>query len=452
MNLFGTDGIRTRFGDYPLNIDNLIDLGKSICLWAKSKSKLPKIVIATDTRISASLIKSLLMSGLLQYETEIYDAQILPTPVIYNLVQKQKLFDFGIVITASHNLYQDNGIKVIDKTQDKLSKDDEELISDIFLKKTFIQTNSDKLGKSFYYTESKQKYINDISNFFKTSFLKNIKLIIDCANGATSDFAIKIFNFFGINPIIIGNEPNGKNINKDCGSTNLHKIQKIVISQNADIGFAFDGDGDRIIVINKNGEIKDGDDILSFLLSNPIYKSQTIVGTIMSNYGLELFLEKQNKKFIRTNVGDKYIAQELVKQNLLLGGEQSGHIILRDYLNSGDAIFVALRILETMNITKNFTLDTFKKYPQICMNLKIQAKQDLFCEPFNSIISKYKKENSGRLIIRYSGTEPILRIMVEDSTLESAKKIATDLYNDLDLAFKKIKDLNEKKEFCAPII
>lgn len=437
-NLFGTDGIRSKVGSYPLTNENIFNLGKSICLWAKSKKEIPTILVANDTRISSSWIKSCLKSGLLEYEIIVYDAQILPTPAVYNLVQKQKLFDFGIVITASHNPYHDNGIKLVEQNNFKLSEIDEQNISQIFLNKNFPEINYEKLGKSYFYQNGQEQYLSDILKYFRPNCLKNIKIAIDCANGATSQIAEKLFSNLGASTLIINDIPDGVNINKMCGATNTAKLQKFVLEQKADIGFAFDGDGDRIIAINKNGEIKDGDDIIALLSNNAEYKGNaSIAATIMSNYALELFLKQNNKKLIRTAVGDKYVSNCLAKENQTLGGEQSGHIIMRDYLNTSDSLFASLRIIETIIQTGNWEINLYKKLAQSMVNLSVKSKKDLTKSPFINIISDHEsKLNSGRIIVRYSGTEPLLRIMVEAQDLNVANESAVKLSQELKNAFE----------------
>lgn len=436
MNLFGTDGIRNRFGTNPLKTENLIDLARAIYSWSITKYESPKILIAHDTRISSYLTKSSITTGLLEHNVSIYDAQVLPTPGVYNLVQKQKLFDFGIVITASHNPYYDNGIKIVDSQVDKLEEKDEKLISQIFTNKTFETINYENLGKIEYYEEAEDKYAEYISKFFEPNFLKNINVALDCANGSTFKIAEQILTSFGAKVLSIGNNPNGKNINNNCGSTKPAHLLSFMKQNHTDIGFSFDGDGDRITTITKEGQIKDGDDILALLMTNPIYDAPSLVSTIMTNYGLEFELKQKNKNLIRTPVGDKYVAKTLKQENLLLGGEQSGHIICRDYLNSSDSIFTALRILETIQTTNNWSMNTFEKYPQVTINMPVEKKIGLEEEPFNTILKEYQQKISGRVIVRYSGTESLLRITVESQSTELSEKIAQNLFSELNTAFK----------------
>lgn len=451
-NLFGTDGIRNHVGEYPFTNEDLVILGKSLGNWIINKyGNNAKILIGHDTRVSCSWIKSLLKSSLLQFPLNIYDAEIFPTPAIYQFVNKQKLFDCGIVISASHNPYHDNGIKIIDSETGKLTLEDELIISSYMSQKSSLAINYELLGQDTYLIEAVNIYTSYLSSFFQSDFLKNIRIVIDCANGAMSYIAPLVFKKFGADVYVINAKPDGKNINNNCGSTHPHQLQKEVIANNAQVGFAFDGDGDRVVAVNKDGLIKDGDDILAILLNNQNYKrTSTIVSTIMANQGLQEFLKEKGKELIRTPVGDKYVAKELKSNNLLLGGEPSGHIILRDYLNSSDGLFVALRIAETIIETNNWELYSFYKFPQAIINLKIKTKYNLEEEPFFSIINNYKKKiESGRLVIRYSGTESVLRILVEMHDASLSNKIANDISKDLNNAFILKLEGNKNEKFIS---
>ncbi|MFA5075070.1 MAG: hypothetical protein WC436_03105 [Candidatus Babeliales bacterium] len=431
---FGTDGIRGNANKYPFTSKALFYLGNALAEWGiKKYNKKPKILIGHDTRISCEKIKKALISGLQNYAVDVVDCKILPTPAICQLTQKSKLlFDFGIVISASHNQYKDNGIKLFDRTNTKISSTDEEYITDLF-KKMLHCKPACIINSEFSYNIWKQadiEYKNNIFSFFEPNFLKNIKIILDCANGSNYKIAPEIFQDLGAQIITINNSPTGKNINQKCGSVHPENLQKVVIDNKAYIGFAFDGDGDRLIVVNKNGEILDGDNILSILIEHPKFKNlNQIVGTVMSNYGFENYLKTQNKKLYRTSVGDKYVAAQLIKENLLLGGENSGHIIMRDYMNSGDGIFSALRILQTILLTNNdWNLQKFIKIPQITINLSINKKEDLSKDPYNTILNESKKLlSNGRILVRFSGTENLLRIMVEDAKEQIAQQVAQKL-------------------------
>jgi phosphoglucosamine mutase len=432
-NLFGTDGIRGCVGDAPLTIDGLHRLGNAISLWAQKKyGAHPTFLLAHDTRVSCSLVKSLLKSGLMLHPVRVYDGDVLPSPAVVQLLYQHPQFNAGIIISASHNPYHDNGIKLVDGALGKISLEDELLITHYFDAHQ-IECDYASLGMEFVWSEAEKKYIDYVVKFFKNNFLHGIKIVLDCANGAAYRVAPYLFRALGADVIMLHEQPNGFNINKNCGAVHPECLQKCVIEQGADIGFAFDGDADRVIAINRYGHIKNGDDILALLMQHPLYKNTpAIVGTSMTNQGFEMFLHKLHKKLIRTAVGDKYVALALAEQNLLLGGEPSGHIILRDYLNTGDGIFVALRLIETVMFLDNWEMDTFQKFPQIIINVPIEHKKDLTSEPLAQLISANQQLLiEGRLIVRYSGTEHLLRIMIEDLDHDRAQAIGDRLSKQL---------------------
>src|ERR1700733_7543834 len=258
-----------------------------------------------------------------------------------------------------------------------------------------------------------------------------MRIVLDCAYGACSFYAPEIFRLFGAQVIPLHTHYNGTNINDQCGAVHPQALQRAVLENNADIGFAFDGDGDRVITVNSEGIVKDGDDLLAMLTHHPTYmREQAVVATSMSNQGLHDYLAQVGKQLIRTQVGDKYIVQELQKQNLLLGAEQSGHIIVRDYSNSGDGIFAALRILQTIQITGNKNLTTFSKYPQLTINIPVSHKKDLRQNPMQTYIQAHEQQcKAGRLLVRYSGTENVLRLMIEHPDEQQARIIINSLAN-----------------------
>lgn len=433
--LFGTDGIRTTFGKEPLTPDSLVKLGKAIGKWITRSKKKIRVILAHDTRLSSSLCKAALKTGLLQFPLFLDDAEVIPTPLLFHLVQKQN-YDLGIMITASHNQAQDNGIKLFSPSG-KLNERQEKIISDYFYQKKPEQSLQ-SIGQEAAFLEAKNWYLSLLSSYFEKNFLKGKRIVIDCAHGATFEIAPFIFNQFGADLITLNTEPTGTNINEDCGSVHPEQLQKAVLKYKADSGFAFDGDGDRVIAVNKDGHIKDGDDILAILSHHQNYKYQDgYVGTVMTNQGLEQFFQNKNKKLVRTPVGDKYVTQMLEDKELLLGAEPSGHIILSDFSTTSDGIFTALRILETAIQLNNFSFESFNKFPQKKVNIPVAFKKDLTQEPFCSLINKQQQNlKQGRLLVRYSGTEPVLRIMVETPELSQAETICASLSEQLKQALQ----------------
>ena len=431
-NLFGTDGIRNTVGIKPLTMVNIPRLGHAIARWALKKHDAPlSILLAHDSRASGEWMSSALASGLLLCPIAIQYAQVLPTPAVCNLLQQQKDIHVGIIISASHNPYQDNGIKIVTSKTGKISTQDEEIISALYQhsqKSTYCS-----FGSMQYYHTAQEEYIQSIVGRFSHGLLTGKKVVLDCANGATSYIAPEIFCQLGAKTIVIHNSPNGTNINEQSGALHVEKLTKIVLKEEADIGFAFDGDGDRVVAITKNGTTKNGDDLIALLSGHPIYQNEThIVGTVMSNHGLDLFLRNNNKQLIRTQVGDKYVADYLQQHKMLLGGEQSGHIILNDYLPTADSMVTALRVLEIIAQTDNWNMHTFARYPQILVNVPVSYKKSLSTPNITAIISDHEtKLQAGRLVVRYSGTENVLRVMVEDQEQKTAHHIGTSLAHTL---------------------
>lgn len=429
IQLFGTDGIRGAVGKSPFTFYELEKLGRACALWAHNKyGNKPTILLGHDTRISCAFVKSTFKSGFLQLPGTIVDAGVLPTPALCQIAHYQPEFDCCIIISASHNPYQDNGIKIFDGSTGKLLEKDEEYISQLF---TTLNDSHDyaSLGTETINTSLENTYKNTLDTFFKPHFLKNRSIILDCAHGAMTALAPKIFEFYGAQVTVINNQPNGININRKCGALHPQSLQEEVVKHKADFGFAFDGDGDRVIAVNCYGQIKNGDDIVAILTQHPKYSyCPGVVGTIMSNKGLENFVNSLGKIFIRTQVGDKYVSHALQNHNYIMGGEPSGHIIMQDYLSMGDGLYVALRMLESVFATKNYSLTTFNRMPQILVNVPVCMKIDLNHPTLQKkIITAKTALPEGRLIVRYSGTEPLLRIMVEDPDFEHAQTIAHTL-------------------------
>ena len=427
--LFGTDGIRKTMGQEPLTTQSLIQLGNALGHWMVQNKK-QHVAIAHDTRQSCSLIKSALKTGLLQYSLHVTDAQILPTPLLFDIVAGGSC-DVGIMITASHNQHHDNGLKIFTTDHGKTTPEQENKLTTLFHTLPSFSCSYEHLGTEAIAEPALMLfYEHKLSSFFPKKFLQNRTVIIDCANGAFSKIAPTIFKLFGAQVIAIADKPNGKNINLNCGSQHQEQLQKTVLEHKADIGFAFDGDGDRVVMANKDGSVYNGDHILALLLHNPAYKNQTtVVSTIMANQGLQAHLSQHSKTLERTAVGDKNVLRRMQELDCLLGGEPSGHTILRDFNQTSDGLFTALRLAQTV-ISKG--IQTFKNYPQVLINVPVKLKKDLSLHPYADIIEKHKKQLiNGRLVVRYSGTEPLLRVMIEDKTQEHAQSIGALLSQEL---------------------
>ena len=434
---FGTDGIRGIVGEAPIDPTTLLKLGWAIGKALKVKNY-NKVLIGKDTRISGYMLESALEAGLSAAGCDVGLLGSMPTPGVSFLTSYLGA-SAGIVISASHNPYYDNGIKLFDKNGEKLS-DQLELAIEQQMQETIVVTNNKHLGKAYRVLDAEDKYIDFCKqNFPKNLNLKDLKIVIDCANGANYKIAPQIFAALGANQEIMAAEPNGFNINENCGSTNPKLLIKKVKESKADLGIAFDGDGDRVILVNNNGQIIDGDDLL-FIITN-LYlsygqKLKGVIGTIMSNLGLEKALDTLGLSFVRTKVGDRYIFEELIKRRWQLGGEASGHIICRNIHRTGDGIIAALKVLEAMVITgKTLSelLSPMEKYPQVLINIPIR-KVIQIKELLNNMIFKKtykylekKLRGDGRMIIRPSGTEPVMRVMVEGSDKKLINLIAREL-------------------------
>lgn len=426
MSLFGTDGIRNKVGVYPFTQEALPALGKALARWAEEKyGTEPCLLIAQDTRYSGPWIKAGLMSGILRYPVTIYDAGILPTPGVFNLMQEDSRFTLGIIISASHNPAEDNGIKLVDGRSGKLSSYDEKRICDL-INEHDQDRDFKSLGKEIVFDTAKTLYRKNIARLFHPQMLLGKTIVLDCANGASSVIAPQLFRELGATVIAIHNDPDGYNINNNCGATSPESLKKAVLEYQAFMGFAFDGDADRTVAITSKGDIKDGDDLLAVLQAHPDYQQErALVSTVMANYGLTVHLTNQEKKLLRSQVGDKHVLEMLDAENLLLGGEPSGHIILKNIIRTGDGMLVALKILETVIQTGNDLLESFTKFPQVVINVPIKQKKDLSEPPLSTFIATQKEHlTTGRLLIRYSGTEHLVRVLVEGRDLDLVNHVA----------------------------
>ena len=432
---FGTDGIRGKFGEQPLTKNFFKVLGASIGKALLENDDFNKsILIGSDTRESSEEILNLLATGLATADCNIDYAGVVPTPAI-SLFTKKRDYSIGIMISASHNLYYDNGIKIFNSQGNKISIDEENLIEDYIETIKDTKVNFDKNIKINNISKNvEDDYIKFCLDNSKDVDLKNINISLDVANGSNYKIAEIVFSKLGMNVRTYNNKPNGKNINQNCGSTFIQELPKIVSEDKSIFGLSMDGDGDRIVIVDNNGNILDGDDILYTIVYGKLLNKEKVngvVGTKMTNLSLEKFLNSKNIKFIRTDVGDKYVLEKMIKNNFIIGGETSGHILMLDKISSGDSIIAALAFLNYSNILKENGINhKLNKYPQTLKNIKIDKKlQENFLNVvINEAIKKYSNNNA-RLIIRKSGTENCIRVMVEAENILTVESLSTEVSN-----------------------
>jgi len=419
---FGTDGIRGTVNQGNITGEKFFKFGLASGTYFKNQKRSKQIaVIAKDTRLSGYTLEPALVSGLVSGGMHVFTLGPLPTNGLAMLTKSMKA-NMGIMITASHNPYYDNGLKLFGpdgmKLSDKIEKKIEKLID---AKSTKQLTNPKLLGRVKRLEDGNDKYIEILKKNFPSNFhLRGTKIVLDCANGACYKAAPKILKKLGAKVISIGIKPNGLNINEKCGSTYPSKIKSAVKKFRAHVGISFDGDADRIIMCDEKGKIVDGDQIIAMLAHR--WKSKRIlkggvIGTLMSNYGLESFLKKKKIKFFRSKVGDRYVKEKMKKLNFNLGGEQSGHIILGKFATTGDGLMVALEVLFSLRKGKKASnlLNVFKPLPQVLDNVVVKDKGIVNKPKCKNAIKKANKlmGNKGRILVRKSGTEPKIRIMAE---------------------------------------
>ena len=428
---FGTDGIRGRVNQGNINGNMFFKLGLAAGTYFKNQKKFKQTaVIAKDTRLSGYTLEPALVSGLASAGMHVYTLGPLPTNGLAMLTKSMKA-NMGIMITASHNPYYDNGLKLFGPDGLKLSDKIEKKIESLIDKKIETQLSKPKiLGRVKRLENGNEKYIKILKKNFPKNFnLKGTKIVIDCANGAGYKSGPHLLKSLGAKVISIGVNPNGLNINEKCGSTFPKKIQLSVKKHKAHLGISLDGDADRIIMCDENGKIIDGDQIIAALAKRWKNKKMLkggVIGTLMSNYGLEKFFKKNKIKFLRANVGDRYVKEKMQKNNFNLGGEQSGHIILGKFATTGDGLLVALEILFSLRKGKKASkfLNMFDKIPQILENVVVKDKNIINSLSCKKAINKAKNliKNRGRMLVRKSGTEPKIRIMGESNNIKLLEK------------------------------
>lgn len=427
---FGTDGIRGIAGE-SLTADLSFKVGKALGKLLTEKKEHPKVVIGRDTRISCDMIEQALTAGLTSTGVNVMTVGTIPTPAISYLTKTIET-DSGIMISASHNPYQDNGIKIFGPDGFKLTDEEELEIESLIDNSEQIKNASfEKIGKVYSGNELTQKYVQHIKQSISGD-LSNIKIALDCANGATTGVAPFIFGDLEADIETIGCQPNGININDNVGSTKIETISEFVKENNVDVGFAFDGDGDRVLAVDAKGHVVDGDKIM-FILAKHLkeqgeLKDNMVVSTVMSNIGFYKAIEENGLQSVKTAVGDRYVVEEMRNNNYSLGGEQSGHIVLMNYATTGDGILTAVKLADIIK-TSGKSLEELASevniYPQKLVNIKVVDKKTAMED--SEILAECEKvekelEGNGRILLRASGTENLIRVMVEASSDELTDK------------------------------
>lgn len=437
--LFGTDGIRGVANLDPMTSEMAMQLGRAAAHIFMRRAGRHQIVIGKDTRVSGYMLESALTSGICSMGVDVLLVGPMPTPAIAFLTRSLRA-DAGVVISASHNPYQDNGIKFFSSDGFKLPDDVEARIEQLIVSNeiSHLRPTADLIGKAYRIDDADGRYIE----FTKRSLprdldLQGMRLVVDCANGAAYKVAPAILRELGAKIEVIGNKPDGMNINAGCGAVHPELLQDSVLRHQADIGIALDGDADRAIFVCEQGTIVDGDHIMAALgldlHRNGLLAKQTLVGTVMSNFGLELSMAKAGIKLVRTPVGDRYLLERMQAEGYNFGGEQSGHFIFLDHNTTGDGLISALQVLSLMKRTKQPLSELAKAMsavPQVLVNVKVTRKPDLESIPDVARAMREGEQSlngSGRILVRYSGTEPLLRIMVEGEKASMIREVAERL-------------------------
>ncbi len=437
--LFGTDGVRGVANKEPMTSDIAMRLGRAIAHLSRYHSGRHRIVVGKDTRLSGYMLENAMVAGICSMGVDALVIGPLPTPGIAFITQSMRA-DAGVVISASHNLYEDNGIKFFQRDGYKLPDElEEEMESLIFSDELCsLQPTADNVGKAFRIDDAKGRYIVFAKETFpKDLTLEGMKIVLDCANGAGYKVAPTVLSELGAEVATIGVEPNGKNINDKCGSQHPEKMCSLIRETGADIGIALDGDGDRVIFADEQGRVVDGDAVMAFcgreLIRQGRLPENTVVATVMSNIGLELSLKEVGGRLVRCQVGDRYVVEEMRRSGALLGGEQSGHLIFGEFITTGDGIITALQVLGIMQrtgIPLSELAGQLTTMPQVLLNVRVQKKLPIeeigaLQEPMARVEEELGEK--GRVLIRYSGTEPLLRIMLEGPDDEHIRSRAEEL-------------------------
>ncbi len=437
--LFGTDGIRGVANVHPMTTEIAMQLGRAVAHIFKNKERRHRILIGKDTRVSGYMLETALASGICSMGVDVLLVGPMPTPGIAFLTTDMRA-DAGIVISASHNPFQDNGIKIFSRDGFKLPDDKEEEIEDLMFSKEIdsLRPTATEVGKAFRIDDAAGRYIVFLKKTFPGDFtLDGYKIVLDCAHGAAYKIAPHVFTELGAEVYPLGIEPDGANINMNCGALYPEVISKAVKDKGADIGIALDGDADRVIFVDENGVEVDGDHIMAFcaveLLKENRLQKNTVVATVMSNIGLEIALRKEGINLVRSAVGDRYILEEMRNNGYNFGGEQSGHIIFYDLNRTGDGILSALQVLAVMKKNRkplSALSAIMQKFPQVIENVEVGNKKDLDGIPdIRKAIAQAEETllGKGRVLVRYSGTQHLCRVMVEGQDEDEIRSIAQNL-------------------------
>ena len=442
-SFFGTDGIRGTVNTESLNSEIALKLGLAAGKVFTRGNHKHRVLIGKDTRISGYMLESALESGFTSSGMDVFLTGPIPTPAVAHLTQALRA-DLGVMITASHNTYEDNGFKLFGPDGYKLTDEKQTEINEL-MNRSDIMSLQDKnqIGAARRVDDALSRYIEFAKASFPNSMrLDHLKIVLDCANGAAYKVAPMIFWELGADVIVIGDKPNGRNINQDCGSTKTKALRKKVIDENADLGIAFDGDGDRLAIIDENGDQVNGDHLLAMialsLKKKNLLKNNKVVSTIMANLSLENYFDSIDLKLIRANVGDRYVIEEMLNSGSNFGGEPSGHLIINDFSTTGDAIISSLQVLSLMveenksisNLTNLFPLISQKHYEHIS-----DDKKDISNSHLENLSKEMKEKigNEGRVIIRKSGTEPLIRVMIETNNQNLSNEILDEVKTSLTL-------------------
>ena len=434
--LFETDGVRGIANQYPMTPEMAMKIGQAVSYVLKKKVHRSRIVIGKDTRLSGYMLESALVAGITSMGADVVSIGPLPTPGIAFITTNLDA-DAGIVISASHNPFEDNGIKIFSKTGHKLADKQEIDIEELIFSKNISEKlcPPTEIGKAYRENDPLGRYIVFLKQTFpKNLSLEGMKVVIDCANGATYKVAPLLFREMRADLITLNANPDGMNINLNCGALHPEGLAKKVLRSSSDIGLAFDGDGDRLIVVDERGNIVSGDQVMAIctedLKEEGTLKNNTLVTTVMSNLGLSIAMEKMGVKQVRSKVGDRYVLEEMLKEDAVIGGEESGHLLFLNHHTTGDGILSALQLLSVIKKKKKPLSELakiMKVFPQVTINVNVKSKPPLGEQPeIMDVIKEVEKTlgNQGRVLVRYSGTQSMCRVMVEGPTKKETEKFA----------------------------